>query len=393
VALFIMLCWWYCARSQSNQKITSNPFPMQLLLLLSYGTVAVLIYASYQYLMPNLSVHDIKEKQIEIHAPSPVPASQIFSLNFVLVYCLLVQQCKVRLHYAVAFVFLAMIMMYVNLLSYTVPSRMLFVTISVMNMAICYEDEWCSRSRYKANQAVENAQRRIGHILDTLMPPLVVQELRSLPMHTTPPSHKFRHATIAQSDLCGFTMLSSTRTPPQVVEFISELFGMFDVLTDEYEVYKVETIGDAYIAGMADQPLTLKNSPINVILFGMAMVEKVSEWSRKRGFNVSCRVGVNHGECIGGIVGADMQRYHLFGDLMTGLEVLESTAPEGGVQVSKACKEEIERQLQEEGEVQGFPGFQMRTEPHLKTSKGEIHEYDEIGGTSYIVKGMENVKK
>merc|ERR1719240_421356 len=272
-------------------------------------------------------------------------------------------------------------LMYFNLLSYTVPSRMLFVPIAAMNMAISYEDEWCSRSRYKANQDVENTQRRIGNILDTLMPPLVVQELRTLPIHTTPPSHKFRHATIAQSDLCGFTMLSSTKTPPQVVDFISELFGMFDVLTDKYEVYKVETVGDAYIAGMADQPLTLKNSPINVILFGMAMVEKVREWSNKRGFNVNCRVGVNHGECIGGIVGADMQRYHLFGDLMTGLEVLESTAPEAGVQVSKACKEEIDRQIQEQGEVKDFPGFQERTDKNLKTSKGEIHEYDEIGGT------------
>eukprot|EP00438_Fugacium_kawagutii_P005497 Skav227041 [mRNA] locus=scaffold72:374131:380220:+ [translate_table: standard] len=53
----------------------------------------------------------------------------------------------------------------------------------------------------------------------------------------------------------------------------------------------------------------------------------------KDGWSVSCRVGIAHGECIGGIVGTEMQRYHLFGELMSELEVLESTAPEGCVQV------------------------------------------------------------
>jgi class 3 adenylate cyclase len=382
LALFIMMAWWYSASTSFRSGLLSSPALTQFILTISYICIALLMYGSYHYIVPDVHLEDVVGKHF------PVPKAQIFSLNFVLVYCLLVQQCKVRLRFAFSFVLLAVAMMYVNWLDYALPIRMLFVTIAVMNMAISYEDELCSRSRYKANQAVDQTRCRVGHILDTLMPPLVVDEIRNLPLHSPAPSHKFRHATIAQSDLCGFTQLSSTKTPPQVVEFISELFGMFDVLTDTYEVYKVETVGDAYIAGMADQPLTVKNSPLNVILFGMAMVSKVGEWSRKRGFNVNCRVGVNHGECIGGIVGVDMQRYHLFGDLMTGLEILESTAPEGGVQVSKACKEEVERQLLEEGECKEFPGFQMRTEAQLKTSKGEIHEYGEIGGTSFIVKDM-----
>merc|ERR1711862_714241 len=87
--------------------------------------------------------------------------------------------------------------------------------------------------------------------------------------------------------------------------------------------------GDAYIAGQADEPLTLTNKPISVVLFGLDMVRSTHEWSRSIGESVSCRVGVHTGECIGGIVGTEMQRYHLFGALMSGVEVLESTAPEG----------------------------------------------------------------
>merc|ERR1712228_93054 len=108
-------------------------------------------------------------------------------------------------------------------------------------------------------------------------------------------------------------------------------------------IYKVETVGDAYIAGQAEPPLTDNRSPLSVVLFGLEMVKATHAWSKDMGEAVSCRVGVHTGKCIGGIVGEEMQRYHLFGNLLTGLEVLESTAPEGKVQVSSSCKLACER--------------------------------------------------
>jgi len=257
----------------------------------------------------------------------------------------------------------------------------------VIHIIIAHEEEQSSRSRFKSKTAVEITKKRTENILETLMPPLVVQQLRSLSVNEPNPTHTYRHATIAQSDLCGFTQLSSTRKASEVVQFMSDLFGAFDVLTDVHEVYKVETVGDAYIAGMAEQPLTKENSPINVVLFGLDMVRAVDKWARNMGVNVNCRVGIHYGECIGGIVGTDMQRYHLFGDLLSVLEILESTAPEGRVQVSEACRLEVVRQMREEVGIQRKEtvSFQLREDPELKTSKGEIHHYSEVGGTTSVV--------
>jgi class 3 adenylate cyclase len=346
------------------------------------------------------------------------PKDQLFTLSFVLLFIATTRRHHFVFKHSLAFVPLALFLSNIQDAStlfqsrvvdadspcpygwesnYSIVGKTLVFLQALLNVAIAYTEENQSKQTFLSGQKAENTQKRSHQILATLMPPLVVNELKALPLNAPPPSHKYRHATIAQSDLCGFTKLASTRSPKEVVVFMGDLFGAFDRLTDKHGVYKVETIGDAYIAGMAEAPLTKTNIPVNVILFGLDMVRAVDDWARSMNVAVACRVGIHYGECIGGIVGFDMQRYHLFGDLLVGLEVLESTAEEGRVQVSNACKEEVERQLREDSYVKitraETPTFIPRTGEHLKTSKGEIHSFDEVGGRTFLVQSNVELRR
>ena len=56
------------------------------------------------------------------------------------------------------------------------------------------------------------------------------------------------HTVVAlQLDICGFTMLSSALSPVALAETVSKLFSDFDQVVMGTNIFKIDTIGDAYI--------------------------------------------------------------------------------------------------------------------------------------------------
>ena len=73
-------------------------------------------------------------------------------------------------------------------------------------------------------------------------------EMKESAMVTQPLASKYTDCTVYFADLAGFTKWSSTREPEQVFQLLETLFKEFDAAAAKRGVFKVETIGDCYMA-------------------------------------------------------------------------------------------------------------------------------------------------
>ncbi|KAJ1471683.1 guanylyl and adenylyl cyclase family member, partial [Baffinella frigidus] len=124
--------------------------------------------------------------------------------------------------------------------------------------------------------------------------------------------------TIFFSDIKGFTTIAATLDAVKVSHMLDRLYSKFDMLTQKHEVFKVETIGDAYMAVtnlVSDQP---DDHAARMARFSMEAVTAaretlIDEDDPLRG-TVSIRVGFHSGPVVANVVGTRAPRYCLFGD-------------------------------------------------------------------------------
>jgi hypothetical protein len=58
----------------------------------------------------------------------------------------------------------------------------------------------------------------------------------------------FLDATVLFADISGFTAWSSVREPTQVFTLLESVYRAFDIIARRRKVFKVETVGDCYVA-------------------------------------------------------------------------------------------------------------------------------------------------
>ena len=72
---------------------------------------------------------------------------------------------------------------------------------------------------------------------------------QSLSLGNLPPiADLYNDTTVMFADIAGFTAWSSEREPSQVFQLLESLFCDFDTLAKNMKVFKIETIGDCYVA-------------------------------------------------------------------------------------------------------------------------------------------------
>ncbi|XP_046584899.1 LOW QUALITY PROTEIN: atrial natriuretic peptide receptor 1-like [Haliotis rubra] len=136
----------------------------------------------------------------------------------------------------------------------------------------------------------------------------------------------FESVTVYFSDIVGFTDLAARSTPIQVVDLLNDLYTMFDLNISHHNVYKVETIGDAYmvVSGLPDRNGNRHVSEIANMALDLLQSIGNFKVAHCPDYQMKLRIGLHTGSCAAGVVGKTMPRYCLFGDTVNMASRMES---------------------------------------------------------------------
>ncbi|MBN3297124.1 ANPRB protein, partial [Amia calva] len=165
-------------------------------------------------------------------------------------------------------------------------------------------------------------KQKTDRLLYSMLPKPVADDLRQ---GYTTEAHSYSSATV---DIVGFTQLSGSSTPHQVVDFLNKLYTTFDDIIDNYDVYKVETIGDAYmvVSGVPDENGINHAGEIASMAVDLVNVCHTFKIPHKPDTQLKIRCGIHSGPVVAGVVGTKMPRYCLFGDTVNTASRMESTS-------------------------------------------------------------------
>ncbi|XP_043190575.1 atrial natriuretic peptide receptor 2-like isoform X1 [Amphibalanus amphitrite] len=198
-------------------------------------------------------------------------------------------------------------------------------------------------------------KRKCEELLYQLLPKSVASQLIA---GKSVVAEHYDSVTIYFSDIVGFTAISAESTPMQVVDLLNDLYTCFDSIIESYDVYKVETIGDAY---MVVSGLPVRNGIKHageIAGMSLAMLEAVQSFKirHRPGQQLKLRIGLHTGPVVAGVVGLKMPRYCLFGDTVNTSSRMESNGLPLRIHVSSTTKEALDKlgmfQLDLRGEVE-----------------------------------------
>ncbi|CAH8829050.1 unnamed protein product [Trichobilharzia szidati] len=241
-----------------------------------------------------------------------------------------------------------------------------------------------SKQMEKAMAHLEKMRKVTDDLLYQCIPRPVARKIRNgTPAMET--IQTFDEVTICFTKVVNFAAKCMHITVEQVIELLNKMYSLYDALTENHKVYKVETISDSYMlvsgvpsrtplhaAHIIDTALDIIQATLASLYWPVTIENTPPGPKTKTQYtdeHLHLYVGCHTGPVVAGVVGYKTPRYCLFGDTVNTSSRMMSHGLPNQIHISESCAQSLSPY------------------PYIVECRGEITIKGKGGMKTYIVTG------
>ncbi|KAJ1479807.1 nucleotide cyclase [Baffinella frigidus] len=131
------------------------------------------------------------------------------------------------------------------------------------------------------------------------------------------------------------THISASISAEELIDLINAFFSSIDKAADFInDVWKVETVGDCYIAVIGG-PYPCEDHALKAVALGSCILENAMRIGYKTSVDLRVRIGIHSGDITAAFIGSALPRYLVCGEACEVVRALESQAQPGKLHLSE----------------------------------------------------------
>ncbi|KAJ3354057.1 Guanylate cyclase 2G [Entophlyctis luteolus] len=206
-----------------------------------------------------------------------------------------------------------------------------FLTFILVNATLEESMNAKAKRMESVAQQIESQMAQADKLLEKLMPASVVEAMKA---GKATGSEEFSSVTVFFSDITNFVALSSKNSTKAMLANLNKLWSEYDVICKRWGMYKVETIGDAFL-GVIGAPDRIPDHAERAANFAIDVIQMVKEFRTYENDEIISRIGLNSGPITAGILGDSNPHWCIVGDAVNTASRMESTSKPMRIHISE----------------------------------------------------------